>query len=68
MLKALHSAPLVEHDEVLLFIEDRKLNGLGLGWVDVHLLASAYAAKLSIWAFDKRLTAVAQELDLASPP
>ena len=33
-LAALHSAPLVNHDEVLQFVEDRQLNGLGLGWVD----------------------------------
>ena len=32
---------LPEHGEVLRFVEEERLWGTGLGWVDVHILASA---------------------------
>jgi hypothetical protein len=46
---------IVEHDEVFAFIEGHKLMGKGLGYIDVHLLASAVLSGLSIWTLDKRL-------------
>lgn len=55
-------APSVTHDEVLAFVEARQLMGRGLGWIDLHLLASARLAKLRLWTFDKRLAAAAAEL------
>jgi predicted nucleic acid-binding protein len=68
MLSALRSMPMAEHDEVLKFVDDRKLHGQGLGWVDVHLLASAHAARMPLWTLDKRLEAAAGMLDLAPGP
>jgi hypothetical protein len=38
--------------------------GRGLGWIDVHLLASAVLASLPLRTSDERLSAVAQELGL----
>jgi predicted nucleic acid-binding protein len=38
MLKALPEAHLLEHEEVLSFLEARRLYGRGIGWVDAHLL------------------------------
>ena len=39
--------------------------GLGLGFIDVHLLASCQIAGLSLWTEDKPLHKVAQQLGLA---
>lgn len=63
-LDALPQAPLVDHDEVRDFIETHRLNGRGLGWIDMHLLASARLGKLPFWTNDRRLAAVARELAL----
>jgi predicted nucleic acid-binding protein len=49
--------------EVLAFIEHRALFGLGIGYVDAHLLASVrLTAGASLWTRDKRLLAVAERL------
>ena len=45
----------VSHEDVLDFIERRGLNGCGIGWVDVHLLASALIDHVPLWTFDRRL-------------
>ena len=63
-LAALPHAPVATHDEALAFLETHHLMGRGLGWIDVHLLASAKLAKLSFWTMDKRLAAVAADLQL----
>lgn len=63
-LEALPQAPLVDHAEVHAFIRAHRLHGRGLGWVDMHLLASARLAGLHFWTQDKRLAAVARELAL----
>jgi predicted nucleic acid-binding protein len=62
LLEALPMGFPVEHKEVLAFIEGRGLMGKGLGYVDVHLLASAVLTGLPIWTFDKRLEQVADML------
>ncbi|MDB6045792.1 MAG: vapC [Gammaproteobacteria bacterium] len=63
-LIALPHVPVVTHDEVLAFVEARRLMGRGLGWIDVHLLAAAMLAKLPFWTIDKRLSTVATEFGL----
>jgi hypothetical protein len=63
-LAALPHAPLAGHDEVLTLLETHRLMGRGLGWVGVHLLASAKLAKVPFWTLDKRLAAVATALQL----
>jgi len=65
-LEALPQAPLVNHEEVREFIETHRLNGRGLGWVDVHLLASARLGRLPFWTVDKRLAVVARTLALSA--
>lgn len=62
LLEALPSAPIVEHEEVLAFVEARKLMGTGLGYVDVHLLAAAILSGLPLWTLDKPLDRVAAQL------
>ncbi len=52
--------------EALDFIERRALMGRGIGYIDVHLLASVVlAGSVRLWTRDKRLAAVADDLDLA---
>lgn len=59
LLQDLPIVSIVEHEEVLAFIEGHKLMGKGLGYIDVHLLASAMLSGLSIWTLDKRLEQIA---------
>ena len=66
LLAELPHLPMVSHTEVLSFIEARRLMGRGLGWIDVHLLASATLAKLPFWTVDRQLAAVAHELGVGS--
>jgi predicted nucleic acid-binding protein len=54
-------APNVPHTEVVEFVQHRHLHGRGVGWIDVHLLASALVAGLKLWTADPRLSAIAQE-------
>jgi hypothetical protein len=66
LLGDLPVAPTAAEGEVLGFIERRALMGRGLGLIDVHLLASAaLAGGARLWTRDKRLAAVAAELELA---
>ena|SRR5579872_3810884 len=58
-------AALLSNREVLHFVRAHKLPGRGVGWIDVHLLASAVAGKLKLWTADPRFAAVAKELGVA---
>jgi hypothetical protein len=52
--------------EVLGFIDRAKLHGLGIGYIDAHLLAAARLAPgVTIWTRDRRLKAAAQTMGLA---
>ena len=64
-LGLLPQAPVVADGEVLELIGARRLDGRGLGWVDVQLLASALVAGSRLWSFDRRLGAAARELGVA---
>lgn len=65
-LGELPHVPMASHEEVMSFVESRHLMGRGLGWIDLHLLASATLAKLPFWTVDKRLSTVASELKLTN--
>ena len=62
LLKALPKAEAVENDEILYFIEHRKLMGLGIGLIDAHLLASSLLTNTLLWTADKQLSTVAAKL------
>jgi hypothetical protein len=49
---------------VLAFVERQALMGRGLGWVDMHLLASASASGEKILTRDRRLQVAARDLGL----
>jgi predicted nucleic acid-binding protein len=64
-LQALPQARSVEHQEALAFLEMQRLMGAGLGWVEVHLLASATLSAASLWSFDRNLMKAARRLGLS---
>lgn len=61
-LAVLPTAPTIDYEEVLTFIETHKLFGQGLGWIDVHLLASTMLQQITLWTFDQVLRNVAKKL------
>jgi predicted nucleic acid-binding protein len=65
LLQTLPMAETAEHQEALHFIEHNRLMGKGLGYIDVHLLASALLARIPLWTSDKRLKAASAELGLS---
>jgi len=64
-LNRLPQLPIASHGEVVALVERRRLFGLGVGWVDVHLLAAALIAGARLWALDGRLARVARRLRVA---
>lgn len=66
LLATLPKAHVAQEEEVLYFIERHKLMGRGVGYIDVHLLAATALTKgTQLWTRDKRLDALAHELELA---
>lgn len=69
LLEDLPHATVASHEEVLSFIERQALAGLGIGYVDAHLLAATrLTAGSALWTRDRRLAAGAERLGLASNP
>ncbi len=66
LLAELPQAAVVDDDEAMAFVDTHKLAGAGVGWVDVHLLASALLSGLPLWTRDRRLRAVAMRLGAAT--
>ncbi len=64
LLQALPEAITAEINEILEFIEQQELMGVGIGLVDVHLLASALLTKGLLWTADKNLRAAAARLNI----
>lgn len=62
LLRELPMASCAEDDEVIQFIDDRKLMGKGLGYIDIHLLMSALLTGVPLWTIDKRLHEVSSKL------
>ena len=65
LLQALPVATPADHKEVMQFIESHSLMGKGLGYIDMHLLASAILSRVPLWTLDKRLKQVSLELGVA---
>jgi predicted nucleic acid-binding protein len=58
--------PTATDAEALRFIDRHSMTGSGLGYIDVHLLAStALARDARLWTIDKPLVAAAERLGLA---
>jgi predicted nucleic acid-binding protein len=58
-LSALPRAKTATDAEVLQLIEDHKLSGLGIGWIDAHLIASSLLSGCVLWTLDRRLNQAA---------
>jgi len=65
LLQALPLATPAEHEEVMQFIENYSLMGKGLGYIDMHLLASAILSRVPLWTLDRKLKQVSLKLGLA---
>ncbi|MBW1773549.1 MAG: PIN domain-containing protein [Deltaproteobacteria bacterium] len=61
LIQALPMATQAEHEEVMQLIENYHLMGRGLGFIDVHLLASASLSDVHLWTLDKKLNQIALE-------
>jgi hypothetical protein len=64
LLQTLPTAVQAEHEEVLFFIENHRLMGKGLGYIDMHLLASALLTDMPLWTLDKKLSEIAAKLGI----
>ena len=64
LLRSVPQARVVDEDEVLFFIDRHRIAGKGVGYIDMHLLASAALGTLKIWTRDRRLGEVAALLGL----
>ena len=64
LLQSLPMASTIDLDEFLFFIDRNHLMGKGIGFVDVHLLASAQLTSVPLWTADKNLKLVADQLRL----
>ena len=63
LLNAMPKSQSVDDDEVLYFIEEQKLIGLGFGIVDLHLLSSTILTGISLWIYDKSLRKAAETVN-----
>ena len=64
-LQSLPMTILAEDQEVLRCIEDHRLMGKGLGYIDVHLIASAVLTNVLLWTLDKTLDKFTEKLGIS---
>jgi len=57
-----------QHREILSLIDRANLWSRGIGWVDVHLLASALLEGIRLWTLDQPLARAASRLGVAITP
>lgn len=68
LLSDLRSLPIAipaDQEEVLGFLDQHRLFGQGITWIDAHLLASARLSNCRLWTLDTHLLAAAKRLRLA---
>jgi len=65
LLSELPRVTIATHEEVLHLIDRHRLNGKGLGWIDLNLLASALISRIPLWTKDRRLASVARTLGIS---
>jgi predicted nucleic acid-binding protein len=61
----LQRASTVPRQEVVEFVRHRHLHGRGVGWIDIHLLASTIVERLRLWTADPRFCDLASEHGVA---
>jgi predicted nucleic acid-binding protein len=65
-LRSLPVATLASEEEAHALVENQELHGRGIGWIDVHLIASALLSGAGLWTLDRRLDREARRLGVAS--
>lgn len=67
-LGTLPSVQTATHDEATAFLDLHRLWSRGLGWIDIHLLASAKLSGVGLWTLDRRLGEAAGALGVQTSP
>ena len=72
MLGDLHRIPTASDFEVMRLVDNARLFGLGLSYIDVHLLTAARASSdadpIRLWTTDKKLEKQAERLGVGYAP
>ena len=68
LMRTLSRVQEANHEEILQFIETHQLMGMGIGLIDVHLLASALLTRIVLWTYDKKLQTAAAKLAISYVP
>jgi len=68
LLQNLPLATAATHDEVLQFIARNHVMGRGIGYIDVHLCASALLTGVPMWTYDSRLNETNEGLGIGYKP
>jgi len=64
LLSELPAASVVPQHDMQTLVERLSLAGKGIGWVDAHLIASAFVDGMRLWTLDRRLGRVARAINL----
>jgi predicted nucleic acid-binding protein len=65
ILTLIRALPRIEpalEDEVYTLLENNKLYGIGLGYIDIHLVTAALINDVNIWTKDKNLVKVLHKM------
>ncbi|MGH7731023.1 MAG: type II toxin-antitoxin system VapC family toxin [Candidatus Eiseniibacteriota bacterium] len=65
-LATLPRATMADDDELLDFVERRRLFGRGIAWIDAHLLASAVLSDARLLTLDRRLARLGANLGISA--
>lgn len=68
LFAALPQAVTAGHEEAMVLIERLGLHGRGVGWIDVHLLASALLTGCPLWTLDRVLNKAAVDAGAGFTP
>lgn len=68
LLQSLPMAEPVDLNEALKFIDGNCLMGIGLGFIDIHLLAAALLTEVPLWTLDKKLGKASSKLEINFTP
>ena len=64
LLRRLPALAPARHEEVMDLVKLNRLHSLGLGWIDMHLLAAARLGHCALYTRDRRLAEAAKNLHL----
>ena len=64
----IHRIAAARHTEIVEFVKSHNLHGLGIGWIDAHLLYSAIVNHVDLWTADERLAGLAKKAGVGYLP